>query len=128
MGYIKRVDVTVEMSAASAADVFSSAVLNGLLYAVEFDPSTGSPWSSNADFDITKEGGGDILHCDLASGVSQIFYPRRPAHTTASGVFDPVGNTSGKEACMMPFANERVRVVASSGGATTSGVVRFYLA
>lgn len=128
MGFVKRVDVLVETDGASAADVLSSDVLNGLLYAIEFDPSSGSPWSSAADFNITKEGGPDVLHVDLASGQNQIFYPRRPVNTTASGVFDPSGNTSGKTAAMMPFANERAQIVVASGGATTSGYVRFYMA
>jgi hypothetical protein len=127
MGYIARVDVAVQTDTASAADVYSGSVLNGLLYAVEFDPSSGSPWSSAGDFIITKEGGGDVIHLDLASGVSQMFFPRRNANTTASGAFDPMGNASGKVPVMIPFADERVRVQVTSGGATTSGVVRFYL-
>lgn len=128
MTYIRRHDTLVEMSAASGATVFTSAYLTGLLYAVEFEPSTDSPWSSNADFNITKEGGGDVLHVDLGSGTGQMFFPRRAAGTTSSGILDPAGNTSGREGVMLPFANERAQIVVSSGGATTSGTVRFYLA
>lgn len=128
MPFLKRVDVLVETDSASAADVTSSAVLNGLLYAVEFDPSSNSPWSSGADFTVTKSGGGDILHVDLASGQNQMFWPRRTANGTASNAFDPAGNTSGREAVMYPFADETARIVVASGGATSSGFVRFYMA
>ena len=128
MSNVRRVNVLVETDAASGANVLSSETLNGLLYAVEFDPSSGSPWSSAADFAITKENGTDVLHCDLASGQNQIYYPRRQANGTASGAFDPAGNTSGRVPVMMPFSDERVRIVVTSGGATTSGYVRLYLA
>ena len=128
MTFIRAYNVLVETNAASAATAFSSAVLNGLLYAVEFEPSTGSPWSSNADFNITKEGGGDVLHVDLGSGTGQMFFPRRAAHGTDSGVFNPAGNASAREAAMLPFADERAQIVVASGGATTSGIVRLYMA
>ena len=127
MTYTRRISVNVVTNGTSAADVLSTALLNGLLYAVQFDPSTGSPWSSAADFDITKEGGGDILHVDLASGVGQLFYPRRSANTTSSGILRPAGNASSVLGEMMPFADERARIVVASGGATTSGIVRLYL-
>ena len=128
MTFIRRHDVLVEMSTAGGATAFSSAYLNGLLYAIEFDPSTDSPWSSAADFTITKENGPDVLHVDLGSGTGQIFFPRRVANTTSSGSLDPAGNTSGREGVMLPFANERAQIVVSSGGATTSGTVRLYMA
>ena len=128
MTFIRRHAVLGEMSAASGATAFSSAALTGLLYAVEFEPSTASPWSSNADFNITKEGGGDVLHVDLGSGTGQMFFPRRAAHGTDSGVFNPAGNASAREAAMLPFADERAQIVVTSGGATTSGTVRFYMA
>ena len=128
MSLITRHAVTVIPNSASAADVLSSAVLTGLVYAVGFQPSTVNPWSSGADFAVTVENGADILHVDLASSPGeQLFWPRRQANTTASGAFDPSGNTSGREAAMIPLANQRVRVVCASGGATTSGSVNLYL-
>lgn len=128
MTHIERHVITVDMSAASGATVDSSAALNGLLYAVGFAPSTGSPWSTNADFAVAVINGPDVLHVDLnASLGEQMFWPRRRANTTSSGFFDPAGNTSGSEAAMIPLADQRVRVTGTSGGATTSGTVNLYL-
>ena len=128
MTFIERHNITIDMSAASGATVLSSAALNSLLYAVGFSPSTGSPWSTAVDFALTVENGPDILHVDLNTSLGeQMFWPRRRANTTASGAFDPAGNTSGSEAAMIPLGDQRVQVVAASGGATTSGIVRLYL-
>lgn len=128
MTHIERHTITVDMSAASGATVLSSAALNGLLYAVGFAPSTASPWSTAADFALSVETGPDILHVDLnASLGEQMFWPRRSVNGTNSATFDPSGNTSGREAAMIPLADQRVQVVAASGGATTSGQVRLYL-
>jgi len=113
---------------ASTADVLSPRTANGLLYAVGFSPSTANPWSTAIDFNLTVEGGVDILHLDLnASLGEQLFFPRRTAHTTASGAFDPAGNTSGREAVMVPLGDQRVRGAATASDATTSGVVSLYL-
>ncbi len=129
MTYVRRLAIPVPTDGASAADVLSQRTANGLLHAVGFAPSTANPWSTNIDFTLTVENGPDILHVDLnASLGEQMFWPRRTAHTTSSGAFDPAGNTSGREAAMIPLGDQRVRVVAASGGATTSGVVNLYLA
>ncbi len=127
MTLVTRHQITVVPNSASAADVLSSAVLSGLVYAVGFQPSTVNPWSSLVDFNVTVEGGADILHVDLASGGEQLFWPRRRANTTASGFFETLGTASGFVDTMVPLAGQRVRVVASSGGATTSGTVNIYL-
>lgn len=130
MTHVERHTMTVVMSAASGATVDSSAPLNGLLYAVGFLPSTAGGWTSNIDLAVAVRGGPDILHVDLdatPSTIEQMFWPRRSSNTTASGVIDPAGNTSGREAAMIPLADDIVRVVAASGGATTSGQVRLYL-
>ena len=128
MTYVSRVAVPVIPATASGSTAFSAKVLNGLCYAVGFSPSTVNPWSTAADFAITVEGGTDLLHVDLnASLGEQMFWPRRTANTTSSGVFDPVGGASGREAAMVPFGDQRARIVVSSGGVTTSGTVNFYM-
>ena len=128
MGYVSRVTVPVVPATASGSTAFSPKVLNGLCYAVGFSPSTVNPWSTAADFTVIVEGGTDLLHVDLnASLGEQMFWPRRTANTTSSGVFDPVGGASGREAVMVPFADQRARIVVASGGVTTSGTVNFYM-
>jgi len=128
MTFVTRHTIAVRPATASGSTALSSAALNGLVYAVGFSPSTGNPWATTIDLAVRVENGPDIIHVDLnASLGEQMFWPRRSANGTASGVVLPAGNASSVEPVMVPLGNQRVQVIATSGGATTSGTVNLYL-
>lgn len=122
MSFVQRSSVTLLTDSSSGSTQFTD-TLNGLLHAIHYvRDSTGTALSTAMGLTITGEESG-ITFLSMSpfnSTVDVTFMPRGPIHLSTAG-------TTAAGADRLPLANERLKIVASSGGAAKSGVFRFFV-
>ncbi len=124
MPWINRTRLTISVTATGGAaqTFYTSSVVNGYVAAVRWTLGA-TAISTAAHVAITAEQSGlDIMQATATGAVT--WYPRVPANSTANAAF---GGVTGAGAApgvpvMIPVADERIKVVVTSGGAASSPV------
>ena len=110
-------------TASDGSATVKSDALIGKLYSVEYQPgstATGATLTITSEADASKA----LLTVANAGTSNWMKYPRENAHDIADGSALPA---VGAEGLVYPMINGYVQVVVSSGGASKSGKVIFYI-
>lgn len=122
MTFIARSTVTLQTDSSSGSTSYSE-TLNGLFHALHYvRDSTGTALSTAMGLTITGEESGIQFFAmsPFNSTVDALFMPRGSIHITTGG-------TTAAGVAQLPLVNERLKLVASSGGANKSGTFRFFV-
>jgi hypothetical protein len=127
---LKRYSVGVTCTA-SAATVDTYIDPPGYLAAIRYTPGTASALATGATAIISaREARGDLITPAIAqvltftgTSAAGLFFPRSGIHTTALA---SAALASGLSA-MIPLANDYIRVVVASGGASGNARFEFYV-
>lgn len=121
MTFIRQAVVSIATDASSAGST-STPTLNGLLEAIHYTRgSTAVAMSTTMGVTITGETSGiTFLSMQMVSTADLTLLPRAPIHNTTAGTTNAGGDK-------LPICDERLLIALSSGGASKSGTLRFFL-
>lgn len=123
MSYVQRHTVSVTTDGSGDATAYTP-VVNGLLKQIIYAKTD---FADGVDFTITTETTAQNLWVDTNVNASEKVAPREP---TADAVGDASLYAAGGLAVedSIPIADERIKIVVSSGGAAKTGTFHFVLA
>lgn len=117
MSYAQRVAVTVTTAADGSATAYSG-VLTGKLSQIRY---VKTDFDDGSTFTITAEATGETLWAETAVNASATRAPRQATHSTAgAAALYAAGGAAVND--KIALANDRVKIVIASGGATKTGV------
>ena len=122
MTFVQRSTVTLQTDSSSGSTSYSE-TLNGLFHAMHYvRDSTGTALSTAMGLTVTGEESGITFFSmsPFNSTVDATFMPRGPLHLSTAG-------TTAAGVDRLPLVHERLKLVASSGGANKSGTFRFFV-
>lgn len=127
MSFCYQWDVDFTTTAGGAATVYTDEPVIGRLLEVRYDYGDAA---TGADITITGEESGKALLTITNAGTSDVSWqPRQGIHTIAETGAGTVLTYDGTRPIYEPIwiANERIKVVVASGGATKSGQLEFII-
>ena len=122
MSYAQRVAVTVTTAADGSATAYSD-VLTGKLSQIRY---VKTDFADNSTFAITAEATGETLWGESNVNASATRAPRQATHGTdgTASLYAAAGTAVQDK---IALANDRIKIVIASGGATKTGVFHFVL-
>lgn len=119
MSYAQRVSVAVTTDGSGDATAYSERV-TGKLSQIRY---VKTDFDNGSTITITAESTGETLWTEAAVNASATRAPRQATHTTAgvAATYDGTRATLDK----ISLANDRIKVVVASGGATKTGTFYF---
>lgn len=122
MSHAQRVAVTVTTAADGSATAYSD-VLTGKLSQIRY---VKTDFANGSTFTITAEATGETLWAESNVDASATRAPRQATHSTAGvAALYAGGGTAVND--KIALANDRIKIVIASGGATKTGVFHFIL-
>src|SRR5574340_111386 len=122
MSHAQRVAVTVTTVADGSATAYSD-VLTGKLSQIRY---VKTDFANGSTFTITAEATGETLWAESNVDASATRAPRQATHSTAGvAALYAGGGTAVND--KIALANDRIKIVIASGGATKTGVFHFIL-
>lgn len=121
MSHIEYESLIVAVTTSTSATSQTAGTYTGFVHAIDYAPSTSTPYSTDANFAITSEKGGlNILTIDNPTSTAT-YYPRAATATST-------GATSTGSA-LVPLHNERLVVTISNGSSSgaRSGTFEFFI-
>lgn len=116
MSYAQRVAVTVTTAADGSATAYSD-VLTGKLSQIRY---VKTDFANGSTFTITAEATGETLWSESNVDASATRAPRQATHSTAgAAALYAGGGTAVND--KIALANDRIKIVIASGGATKTG-------
>ncbi len=123
MAYVQRHVVTVTTDSGGAATAYTPMV-TGEVSAIHY---VKTDFTDGVDFTITAEATGEAIWSGTNVNASTVVAPRQATHTTAgaAALYAAAGT-----AVLAPIhvANDRIKIVIASGGATKTGTFHVVLA
>lgn len=116
MAYIQKLSVTATTDGSGDATVYSDVIPYGFIEQMRYAKTD---FANGVDFTITLEGTGETVWTESDVNASATRAPRQATHTTA-GVASVYASTDGV-LDKIALANDRIKIVIGSGGATTTG-------
>lgn len=123
MSFAQRHIIAVTTSAGGAATVFSP-VVTGKIQTLIY---TKTDFAAGVDFTITVEGTGEGVWTETDVDASATVAPRQPTHDNA-GVASLYAATGEPVEDHIAVANDRIKIVIASGGATKTGTFTLIMA
>ena len=119
---VQRFSVTVTTDGAGAATAYSDYV-TGKLSQIRY---VKTDYDNGSTFTITADATGETLWTEAAVNASATRAPRQATHTTAgaAALYAAAGTAVNDK---IGIANDRIKIVIASGGATKTGVFHFIL-
>lgn len=118
MSYAHRQTIAVTTDGSGDATVYSE-VATGEIHSVTYTKDATTPFSDGVDFTITLEATGENVWTDTDINATETVYPRAAVHSAAGAAVTYDGTRPIYEGIVM--ANDRVKIVIGSGGATKLG-------
>lgn len=122
MSYVQRHTMTLTTNGSGAATGYTE-VVTGRVSSITY---TKNNFADGVDFDVTGETSGIVIWDQDNVNATTTVAPRQATHSTAgAAALYAAGGTAVLD--YVAIANERIKVVVASGGATTSGTFTIYL-
>lgn len=123
MTYARRLTVSVTTAADGSATAYSDPIDYGMLSQVRY---VKTDFADASTFTITSEATGETLWTETGVNASATRAPRQPTHSTAgaAALYAAAGNAVNDK---IAIANDRIKIVIASGGATKTGVFYFLM-
>lgn len=113
---MRRYKVTVTTASDGSATAYTPR-LAGELHSIHY---VKTDFANGVDFTITSEATGETLWAESDVNASAVRYPRAATHSTAGvAALFAAGGTAVQD--RVALANDRVKIVIASGGATKTG-------
>ena len=119
MSFIQREVVAVTTNADGDATAYSGTV-TGRILQVRYIKAGSGNFSDGVDFTITAEATGETIWTESDVNASATRAPRQATHSTAGAAALYAGSGAAVND-HIALANDRVKIVIASGGATTTG-------
>ena len=123
MAKITREKLNIVTDGSSNSTQVTSGVYSGFVHAVRFELGTASSISTAATFTITGEDSHLDILVDSNTSAAHTVYPRTVIHTTGAAALA----LSSGQWDRIPIADERIKVVFASGGASKFGSLIFMI-
>lgn len=117
--FAQRFTVPVTTIADGSATAFSP-VINGQLVSIQYVKPVSGGYSDGVGFTITNETTGETLWTQSAVNASTLVSPRQATHTTA-GVASLYAAAGTAVTAPLYLANDRIKIVITSGGNVLTG-------
>lgn len=116
MSYVQRLTVDVTTAADGSATEYSE-IVTGKISAIHYKKTD---FANGVDFTITSEATGETIWSQLDVNAGAIVAPRQATHSTA-GVAALYAGGGSAVLDKIAVANDRIKIVIASGGASKSG-------
>lgn len=120
MSQVQKVSVSVTTDSGGDATAFSSGAITGKLSQIRY---VKTDFANGSTITVTAESTGETLWSETNVNASATRAPRQATHTTA-GVASVYASNDGV-LDKIAIANDRVKIVVSSGGDTKTGTFHF---
>jgi hypothetical protein len=122
---MRRYKVTVTTASDGTATAYTPHI-SGKVHSIQYIKDGTTPYTNGVDFTLTTEATGESLWAENDVNATAVRYPRAATHSqvgvaalyaaAGTGVFDKVA-----------LANDRIKIVLASGGATKVGAFHFLI-
>lgn len=126
MSFTRRLTVSVTTASDGSATAYSDPIDYGLMSQVRYVKDGSNGFADGSTFTVTAEATGETLWSESAVNASATRAPRQATHSTAGvAALYAAGGAAVND--KIAIANDRIKIVIASGGATKNGVFHFVL-
>ncbi len=123
MSFPRRITIPVTTDTNGDATAYSDVIPAGYLSQIRY---VKTDFANGSSFVITAEATGESLWSESSVNASATRAPRQPTHSTAgAAALYASGGVAVND--KIAIANDRIKIVISSGGATKSGTFHFLI-
>lgn len=122
--YTERHIVTLTTNGDGDATAYTPMIPHGKIITVRY---VKADFADGVDFTITLEATGETVWTDTNINNSETVAPRQPTHSTAgvASLYDTISSEPVEDHIYL--ANDRIKCVIASGGATKTGALHFLI-